>query len=65
MYRCQQLLAENSEYVQKYHSGSTQLYKHLMGLFMRRTKGKAPPEVAGNLLKNMLDSKKKHLKPVT
>jgi len=55
---CAQVLSENPEYVKQYHSGSTQLYKHFMGLFMKKTKGKAPPEIAGVILKNMLDSKK-------
>jgi len=55
--QCRQLLDENPGYVQKYRAGAVHLHKHLMGLVMKKTKGKAPPELTNKILKDMLAQK--------
>ena len=54
----QQVLKENSEAVSRYLAGKTQILGFLAGQVMKKTKGKANPQIANKLLAKALNKMK-------
>ena len=52
-----QVITENEQSVKDYKNGKMNALSFLVGQVMKRTKGKANPKLAGNLLKNKLEDK--------
>jgi len=50
------VLSENTEEVEIYKKGKTKLFGFFVGQVMKKTQGKANPEIANQVLKKMLDS---------
>jgi len=51
---CEQVLNENPDPVQKYHAGQTNVMGFLVGQVMRKSQGRANPQVVQDLLKSKL-----------
>ena len=49
------ILEENPVQVKQYRSGKTQIFGHLVGEIMKRTKGKANPRIVNEILKARLE----------
>jgi len=49
------VITENPSEVERYHSGTKNLFAFFMGQVMKKTKGKANPAVTSSLLKKILD----------
>ena len=52
----QTVISENPNEVERYRRGAKNLFAFFMGQVMKKTKGKANPSVANNLLKKALDN---------
>ena len=53
-----EIIRDNPRPVADYHAGKTTILKYLLGQVMRATRGKANPQVAGELLQTALDAKR-------
>jgi len=51
----EEVLKENPDAVQKYKSGQTKVIGFLVGQVMRKTKGKANPQLVNKILKELLE----------
>jgi aspartyl-tRNA(Asn)/glutamyl-tRNA(Gln) amidotransferase subunit B len=51
----QEVLAENQEQVAQYRSGKTKVFGFLVGQIMKKSKGKANPEISNKFLKDVLE----------
>jgi glutaminyl-tRNA synthetase len=51
-----EILSKNSEQLEQYRSGKTQLFGFFVGETMKATKGKANPKIVNEILKNKLGS---------
>lgn len=49
-----EVIAEETEVVEKYKQGNTKVIAHLVGMVMRKSKGKANPKMANQILSNKL-----------
>ena len=52
----EQVLTDNPDSVEKYHSGKTKVLGHLVGQVMKATKGKANPQLVNELMLKKLNS---------
>ena len=52
------VLAENETLVKRFLDGETRLFGFFIGQVMRKTEGKANPEVVNELLKKQLESRR-------
>jgi aspartyl-tRNA(Asn)/glutamyl-tRNA(Gln) amidotransferase subunit B len=53
-----EVLAENSENVQSYYEGKEKLFDYFIGEVMKRSSGRANPELVRKILKGILDERK-------
>jgi len=51
----EEVLKENPDAVQKYKSGQTKVIGFLVGQVMRKTKGKANPQLVNKILRQLLE----------